>query len=87
MATISNTAGGSGAYALGAVTGPVTLFTTPIGANSIFIVYVTVAGSSPGLTGVNTTKTMIGPDTDYIFGDNSSFVGVVSFNWIQMEIS
>ena len=87
MATISNTAGGSGAYTLGAITGSVPLFTTPSGANSIFIVYVTVAGNSPGITGINTTKTMIGPDTPYMFGDNSGFIGVVTFNYIQMEIS
>ena len=87
MATISNTAGGSGSQVLGTVTGGITLFNTPNIPNAIFIVYVTVTGTSPGLQGYSTTKTMIGPNTPYMFGDDSSFSGIVSWNWVQMEIS
>ena len=85
MATISNTAGGSGNYTLGQVTGPITLFTTPNVANTIFIVYVTTVGSVNN--SATTVKVMIGPNAGFQHADNTSFNGTLAWNWVQMEIS
>lgn len=85
MATISNTAGGSGSYITGQVTGGVTLFTTPNTPNAIFIVYLTMNGTNLG--NIDFSKQMIGPNAPFVFPDNSGNIGTVSWNWVQMEIS
>ena len=87
MATISNTAGGSGAYTLGQVTGPALLFTTPATPDAIFIIYVTQGSTSGPVTNGNPKKIMVGPSTDVTWPDGNSAAGVITWNWVQMVIS
>jgi len=85
MATISNTAGGSGTYQLGQISGSTTLFTTPNVANAIFMVYII---KQAGLSSANRyDKIMVGPNTPVRYPDNNALSGDITWNWTQMEIS
>jgi len=84
MATITNTAGGSGVYTLGQLSGAATLFTTPNVANAIFVVYLTIQSSN--LVNNTYNKIMVGPNTPVRYPDNNLIAGTLTWNWVQMEI-